>query len=148
MPSSLEARPSIKHDINVTPLADVMLVLLIIFMVITPLIHPGVEVQVPEAEHSTEHPEGEETLVLSLKGNGSIYLNEDILTESDLLPTLTSELGSRRDRVLYLKANELLDYGSVLEVMELCRRAGADEVALITRRKNETASPPSPKGER
>lgn len=148
MPSSLEAGPSIKHDINVTPLADVMLVLLIIFMVITPLLHPGVEVQVPEAEHSTEHPEDEETLVLSLKGNGSIYLNEDILTESDLLPTLTSELGSRRDRVLYLKANELLDYGSVLEVMELCRRAGADEVALITRRKNETASPPSPKGER
>ena len=62
MPSSLEAGPSIKHDINVTPLADVMLVLLIIFMVITPLLHPGVEVQVPEAEHSTEHPEDEETL--------------------------------------------------------------------------------------
>ena len=145
MPSSLEAGPPIKHDINVTPLADVLLVLLIIFMVITPLLHPGVEVQVPVAEHSTEHPEDEETLVLSLKGNGSIYLNEDVLTESDLLPTLTSELGSRRDRVLYLKANELLDYGSVLEVMELCRRAGADEVAMITRRKNETADP---KGER
>ena len=148
MPSSLEAGPSIKHDINVTPLADVMLVLLIIFMVITPLLDPGVEVQVPEAEHSTEHPEDEETLVLSLRGNGSIYLNEDVLTESDLLPTLTSELGSRRNRVLYLKANELLDYGSVLEVMELCRRAGADEVALITRRKSETASPKGPKGER
>ena len=144
MPSSLDACPSVKHDISVTPPADVMLVLLIIFLVITPLLYPGVEVQVPEAERSTEHREDEETLVLSLKGNGSIYLNDDVLTASDLL-TLPSELGSRRDRVLYLKANELLDYGSVLEVMELCRRAGADEVAMITRRKNETADP---KGER
>ena len=113
-----------------------MLVLLIIFMVITPLLHPGVEVQVPEAKHSTEHPDNEETLVLSLLGNGNIYLNEDVVTESDLLPTLTSAIASRRERILYLKANEFLNYGWVLEVMELCRRAGADEVALITRRES------------
>ena len=136
MPRSLEVRPSVHHDINVTPLADVMLVLLIIFMVITPLLRPGVEVQVPEAKHSTEHPDNEETLVLSLKGNGNIYLNEDVVTESDLLPTLTSAIASRRERILYLKANEFLNYGRILEVMELCRRAGADEVALITRRES------------
>ena len=144
MPSSLEAGPSIKHDINVTPLADVMLVLLIIFMVITPLLHPGVEVQVPEAEHSTEHPEDEETLVLSLKGNGSIYLNEDVLTESDLLPTLTSELGSRRDRVLYLKANELLDYGSVLESDGAVPAGGCGRSRANNEAQERDGEPPEP----
>ena len=139
MPSSREARPPVQHDINVTPLADVMLVLLIIFMVITPLLGPDVEVQVPEAEHSTEHPDNEQTLVLSLKGDGSIYLNEDVVTESDLLPTLTSAIATRRERILYLQANELLDYGWVLDVMDRCRRAGADEVALITRRKTDSS---------
>jgi len=72
-----DGSPSLRSSINVTPLADVMLVLLIIFMVVTPIMTPGVDVNVPEAEHSTEHPDNEETLVLSLKGDGSLYLNED-----------------------------------------------------------------------
>ena len=68
-----DGSPSLRSSINVTPLADVMLVLLIIFMVVTPMMDPGVDVNVPEAENSTEHPDNEETLVLSLKGDGSLY---------------------------------------------------------------------------
>jgi biopolymer transport protein TolR len=126
---------SLKSTINVTPLADVMLVLLIIFMVVTPLIRPGVEVDVPQAEHSREHPDNEETLVLSLKGDGSLYLNEDQIPESDLLSAMTSVLSQRDDKVLFLKANEALDYGYVLEMMGRCKTAGATEVALITKAK-------------
>ena len=65
-------------------------------------------------------------------------MNGDVVTESDLLLTLTSAIASRRKRILYLTANELLDYGWVLDVMKLCQRAGADEVAPMTRRKTET----------
>jgi len=129
------ASPSLASSINVTPLADVMLVLLIIFMVVTPLMGPGVEVEVPEAEHSREHPDTEETLVLSLKGDGRLYLNEDLTPEDELLAAMTSVLSERDDKVLFLKANEALDYGYVLEMMDRCRRAGATEVALITKAK-------------
>ena len=119
-----DGSPSLRSSINVTPLADVMLVLLIIFMVVTPMMRSGVDVQVPEAEHSTEHPDNEETLVLSLKGDGSLYLNEDKIPEDDLLPALTSILSERNDKVLFLKANEVLDYGYVLEMMDRCRTGG------------------------
>ena len=102
-----EGSPSLRSSINVTPLADVMLVFLIIFMVVTPIMTPGVDVNVPEAEHSTEHPDNEETLVLSLKGDGSLYLNEDETAEDALLPTLTSILSARTNKVLFLKANEV-----------------------------------------
>ena len=112
-----------------------MLVLLIIFMVVTPLIRPGVEGEVPQAEHSREHPDNEETLVLSLKGDGSLYLNEDQIPESDLLSAMTSVLSQRDGKVLFLKANEALDYGYVLEMMGRCKTAGATEVALITKAK-------------
>ncbi len=130
-----DGSPSLKSSINVTPLADVMLVLLIIFMVVTPLMGAGVAVEVPEAEHSREHPDNEETLVLSLKGDGSLYLNETKFSEDDLLPAMTSVLSERDDKVLFLKANEALDYGYVLEMMGRCRTAGATEVALITKTK-------------
>ena len=130
--------PDLENKINVTPLADVMLVLLIIFMVITPLIGKGVEVQVPEADHPTEHPETDETLVLALKGDGSLFLNQDRVAEDDLPARLTSILARRSGKVIFIKANEHVDYGRVLEKMDLCRRAGASEVALITRRRGES----------
>ena len=125
--------PSLRSSINVTPLADVMLVLLIIFMVVTPMMGSGVEVQVPEARHSTEHPDTEATLVLSLKSDGSLYLNADRIPETGLSEALLATLATRTDKTLFLRASETLDYGFVLEMMDRCRRAGAIEVALITR---------------
>lgn len=128
-----DSHPSLRSSINVTPLADVMLVLLIIFMVVTPMMGSGVEVQVPEAEHSTEHPDNEDTLVVSLKSDGSLHLNAELIPETELLPTLTSTFAGRADKTLFLQASEVLDYGYVLEMMDRCRQAGASEVALITR---------------
>jgi biopolymer transport protein ExbD len=123
----------LNDQINVTPLADVMLVLLIIFMVVTPMLKPDVEVRVPKAENPRERPGGEDTLVLSMREDGTFFLNRDEIAEEDLFAKLASSLEPRADKTLFLKASELLDYGRVLEMMDLCRRAGVQEIALVTR---------------
>jgi biopolymer transport protein ExbD len=124
---------ALNDQINVTPLADVMLVLLIIFMVVTPMLKPGVDVGVPPADYSTQHPGDDRVLVLSIRGDGGLLLNAVELDEVDLLPALSSSLADRAEKVVYIQANELLEYGRVLAVMDACRRAGAVEVALVTR---------------
>jgi biopolymer transport protein ExbD len=123
----------LNDQINVTPLADVMLVLLIIFMVVTPMLKPDVEVRVPKAENPRERPGGEDKLVLSMREDGTFFLNRDEIAEEDLFAKLASSLEPRADKTLFLKASELLDYGRVLEMMDLCRRAGVRELALVTR---------------
>ena len=120
-------------QINVTPLADVMLVLLIIFMVVTPLIKPGVDVRLPDADNSREHPGDETTLVLSMREDGSLFLNRDRIAEAEVSSKLSSIMELRAEKTLFLKASEVLDYGRVLAMMDLCRRAGVAEVALVTR---------------
>jgi biopolymer transport protein TolR len=124
--------------INVTPLADVMLVLLIIFMVVTPLIGPGVDVKTPEAEHPTEHPGEERAIVVSMRADGSLYLGRNRVEDSELDSQLAAKISGRTEKVVYLKASELLDYGVVLAMMERCRIAGVTEVALLTREKRRS----------
>jgi biopolymer transport protein ExbD len=123
----------VNNRINVTPLADVMLVLLIIFMVVTPLLKPDVAVQVPEADYPKDHPGDESTLVLSMRSDGSFFVNRDPIQEASLFSTLSEKMQHRDEKALYIKADETLDYGEVLGIMDLCRRTGAHEVALITR---------------
>lgn len=131
-------------QINVTPLADVMLVLLIIFMVVTPLIKPGVDVTVPRAENPEEYPGDDSTLTLSMREDGSIFLNRDRVTEEEVASTLSSLLERRTEKSLFLKASEALDYGRVLAMMERCHDAGALEVALVTRDEDSTHVPRPP----
>jgi biopolymer transport protein ExbD len=131
----------LNDQINVTPLADVMLVLLIIFMVVTPLIKPGVDVRVPEAENPREHPEDDTTLVLSMREDGSVFLNRFPIAERDVSSMLSSLMERRTDRTLFLEASAVLDYERVLAMMDLCRRAGVAEVALVTRERSELRYP-------
>ena len=140
MASSLE-KPGEKlnNNINVTPLADVMLVLLIIFMVVTPIITQGVEMDLPPATHHTPHPKNEKKLTLSLTESGGIYLNHDQIMRSVFVERLSSELAERTDKTLYLRAAETLDYGWVLEFMDVCRDAGARDIALLTRERVESS---------
>ena len=135
-------------------------------------VHRGLEIDAVAQGEALGHPNvpvlprGRLDLTLAPSGKGDVSGNEwashekyghrrddgnarlHLVTASDLLPTLTSAIATRQERILYLQANELLDYGWVLDVMDLCRRAGADEVALITRRKTDTSVSEGPKDAR
>jgi biopolymer transport protein TolR len=123
------------NEINVTPLVDVMLVLLIIFMVTAPLIQQGVEVNLPEAKAQPVKAE-EQKLVLSLKADRSLYLGTDDqparLGLDELEDKLRANTRVSRDRELYLMADRSLPYGFVVEVMAAVQRAGVTNLGMIT----------------
>jgi biopolymer transport protein TolR len=122
-------------EINVTPLVDVMLVLLIIFMVTAPLIQQGVEVKLPEAKAEPVKSE-EEKLILSVKSDKSIWLGTGDqparLALDELEDRLRSNARVRRDHELYLMADRSLPYGYVVEVMAAVQRAGVTNLGMIT----------------
>ena len=122
-------------EINVTPLVDVMLVLLIIFMVTAPLIQQGVEVKLPDARAKAVDAE-EQKLVLSIKADRSLWLgtNEDAARiPYDLLEEkLRANVRAQKDRELYLMADKTLPYGYVVDVMATVQRAGVVNVGMIT----------------
>ena len=122
-------------EINVTPLVDVMLVLLIIFMVTAPLIQQGVEVALPEARAQAVKAE-EQKLVLSIKADRTIYLGTDDkparVALDDLEEKLRANVRVARDRELYLMADRSLPYGFVVEVMAAAQRAGVASMGMIT----------------
>ncbi len=122
-------------EINVTPLVDVMLVLLIIFMVTAPLIQQGVEVALPQVKAQPVRAE-EQKLVLSIKSDRSLWLGTDDRPARLTLPELEEKLRANarvaRDRELYLMADKGLPYGSVVEVMAAVQRAGVTSMGMIT----------------
>jgi biopolymer transport protein TolR len=122
-------------EINVTPLVDVMLVLLIIFMVTAPLMQQGVEVNLPQAKAQAVKAE-EQKLVLSVRSDRSIYLGTDDkparLSLDDLEEKLRANVRVARDRELYLMADRSLPYGFVVEVMAAVQRAGVTNLGMIT----------------
>ena len=122
-------------EINVTPLVDVMLVLLIIFMVTAPLIQQGVEVNLPEVKAQAVKAE-EQKLVLSIKADKSLWLGTDEQPArvglADLEEKLKANARVARDRELYLMADRSLPYGFVVEVMAAVQRAGVTNLGMIT----------------
>jgi biopolymer transport protein ExbD len=129
--TGLDAK-EVKADINVTPLADVMLVLLIIFMVITPLLQKGVDVKLPEAEFPSDHPDNESAVTVAIRKDSAVFLNMVPVAETELVTKLSDTFEGKAEKILFLKADEALEYGDVLRIMDLCRDAGADEIGLIT----------------
>jgi len=125
-------------DINVTPMADIMIVLLIIFMVITPMLQKGVDVRLPQAGNTKERKDEPKTIVVAIKKDSVTYLGSTKLeSQAELLPQIKERLQDLPEgaRMIYLKADEGLPYSEVMKVMDLCREAGVEEVALIAERK-------------
>ena len=127
-------------DINVTPLVDVMLVLLIIFMVTAPLIQSGVKVDLPRASaQQMEHEE--EKLVLTITKDRRIYLGNTEIAPSDLEAKLSTNARLQKDKELYLHADRSLPYGQVVEIMATARRAGVESLGMITDPEKELRRP-------
>ena len=124
----------VNADINVTPLCDIMLVLLIIFMVVTPMLQKGVDVKLPPAAYAADHPDNEDTVTLAVRVDGQIFLDMMPVPRSDVVSAIRDKFDVRTDKTIFLKADENLDYGDVLQVMDLCREGGVEEIALITER--------------
>jgi biopolymer transport protein TolR len=126
-------------DINVTPLVDVMLVLLIIFMVTAPLIQSGVKVDLPRAQtQQMEH--AEEKLVLKITHDRRIYLGEAEIKGAELEQKLASNARVQHDKEIYLQADRSLPYGLVVQVMATARRAGIENLGMITEPERELGS--------
>ncbi len=124
---------NVMGDINVTPMVDVMLVLLIIFMVVTPLITAGFEAQLPQGINLKSRPEEDTRVVLGIDVQGNYFLNKRPIRREDALNLLTAEFNARpQDKVLYVKADRGLKYQEVLDVMDIARDAGARVIGAIT----------------
>ena len=119
-------------DINVTPLVDVMLVLLIIFMITAPMLHQGVDVQLPKAEAEALQMAVEDPLVLSINRDGIIYIKDDPVHPSKIVERLQPMIELRGDDAVFLKADTELPYGHVMEVLDLLNRGGVVRVGLVT----------------
>jgi biopolymer transport protein TolR len=127
-------------DINVTPLVDVMLVLLIIFMVTAPLIQSGVKVDLPRASaQQMEHQA--EKLVLTITRDRRVFLGNTEIPPAELERKLSSNARIQKEKELYLHADRSLPYGQVVEIMAVARRAGVESLGMITDPERELKRP-------
>jgi biopolymer transport protein TolR len=128
---------AVKADINVTPMIDVMLVLLIIFMIVTPLIAAGFKATLPKGKNLDPRPEGDNEVVLGIDQAGRYFLNGRPLPNGTLEDQLRSIYAARtEDKILYFKADNQLRYARVQEAVETARRAGVRVMAAITEPKS------------
>jgi len=125
----------LKADINVTPLVDVMLVLLIIMMLVAPMLQKGVDVKLPSAANTTDKPDTQGQTVVGIQANKQIFLNSVPVRQADLQTRVTDLMASQTEKVVLIKADEDVDYGTVMETMDNLRAAGVEDMGLITERK-------------
>lgn len=136
MSISLGGDKKFRSEPNVVPLCDVLLVLLIIFMIVTPLVQKGVEVNLPTAVNTITMPDNPE-VVMSIKKDGTIYIKEKKVSADALQSTLEEAFLNVADKKLYLRADADLDYGKVVALIDAIREAGIEVVGIITEKKAE-----------
>jgi biopolymer transport protein TolR len=127
-------------DINVTPMADVMLVLLIIFMITTPLLQSGITVNLPKAKYPLDAPEADskEAIVLAVDRMGKLYLAKTQKSDEDVYEYLLSRFsGGEINRTIFLKADTTASYGRVVQIVNGCRRSGVERIGLMVEKEKE-----------
>lgn len=141
MAFSIGGGEKVKSEPNVVPLCDVLLVLLIIFMVVTPLVQKGVDVRLPTALNTINMPDQPE-VVLAIRKDGTMYVNQDKATMENLQQLLEDAFLTASEKKLYLKVDQELEYGKLVEpggVLELVKEAGIEVIGIITDVKTEKA---------
>jgi len=129
------AKGGVKSDINVTPLVDVMLVLLIIMMLVAPLLQQGVPVKLPTAANTTDKPEVPDQTVLAIGRNKELYLQARPVQEGELATKLNELLENKKEKIVLIKADEEVEYSAVMAAMDQLRQAGIEDIGLVTERK-------------
>jgi biopolymer transport protein TolR len=123
-------------QINVTPLVDVMLVLLVIFMVTAPIIQQGVQVNLPQAK-AAAIPGSEQLLVVSIAKNGKIYLNDNVMTLDELGSRMRAIRANEAEKQVYVRADQDVRYGLVMKTIAELKQAGIERVGMVTRPTSE-----------
>jgi biopolymer transport protein TolR len=134
--SSLSHTP-MRSEINVTPLVDVVLVLLIIFMVVTPMLSRGVKVNLPETLHHEKKQDTGEQIVVGISDDGKVFVGTEPAEGDAIIKLIQKEMGANPSREVHVKADRKLEYGKVRETLERIHAAGAAHVALGTDEKKE-----------
>jgi biopolymer transport protein ExbD len=129
----------VKSDINVTPLVDVMLVLLIIMMIIAPLLQKGVDVRLPIAVNSASKPETQDQTVLGIKADKTVWINGVQVRKEDMRARLDTILETKKEKLILIKADEDAPYSAIMDAMDELRASGIEDVGLITDSKAQSA---------
>ena len=124
----------VNSNINVTPMVDVMLVLLIIFMVITPMLQKGVTVKLAQANNPIQMPDAdkEDALIVAVMSDGAIYFDTQLIRSAELTQKVKDRVANRPDKRVYIKADARARYKNVVEVVDDVRSAGVDQLGLLT----------------
>ena len=140
----------VNSDINVTPMVDVMLVLLIIFLVVTPMLQKGQSVDLAKVNNPTpmQDADKEDALIVTVMRSGDVFFGNDKVAVDGLTNKLKDRLTNRTNKIVYVKADARAHFGNVVQVVDAVRAAGVDDLGLLTdQRKNTPNAPPtSPAG--
>ena len=131
MAMQLGSKGGVKSDINVTPLVDVMLVLLIIMMIIAPMLQKGVDVKLPTASNTQDKPETQDQTVVAVTADGRMHLNGIPQTDTELPQRIQDTLETKKEKVVYLKADQDASYGRVMAAFDVLRKAQVENIGLI-----------------
>jgi biopolymer transport protein ExbD/biopolymer transport protein TolR len=136
----------ISSEINVTPMVDVMLVLLIIFMVVTPMLQKGISVDMAPVNNPEQMPDAdkEDALLVSITRDGKVYFGSEQMAVDNLTGKVKDRLANKPDKRVYVKADMRARFGSVVQVVDAVRAAGVDDLGLLTEQKKTAPSTPPP----
>ena len=143
MAMDLGSKGSLKADINVTPLVDVMLVLLIIMMLVAPMVREGAAVTLPEAGNSRQKPDTQEQTVVAIDSHSNFYVNAIPAMPDDLVPRVQKALEDKKEKVVYLRGDKDAKYSTIMDAMDALRKAQIENIALITERKPDQGGKPA-----
>jgi biopolymer transport protein ExbD len=129
------AKGGLKADINVTPLVDVMLVLLIIMMLVAPMLQKGVDVKLPQAANTSDKPDTQEQTVLHVTADSRYFVNGVPVDRRDAADRIANVLEDKKEKVVLIKGDTDAPYSAIMEMMDDLRKANIENVGLITERK-------------
>ncbi len=136
-------KANLNADINVTPLVDVCLVLLIIFMVVTPMLQKGVPINLPVTNDPEKTPDTEKQLQISVKADGTVYLGSNVVRKDQVQSELENIHQRTPDREIAVKGDKMVKYGDVVDVLRACREVGFNDVGLIAQPKKSPQQNPT-----